>query len=287
MMEWKYGPATTQSTTSIPIQSQIKTTFCFEFVWLNGLMVDEFVGGRPTIAAQLLPSFHPSTKKTFFICWLDSIRGRKEMKANQQPTFIEENVGWLLSLFFLQSHNSRRQNQSLFSAFSWMNARGEEEIVCFVFPQLSPPLIQKSFDQWRKSKAATATRETNQTIPSILSRSGRRIDWSCLLGLPRSIWLLGLGSIHQHNQFISFWYLGSPPVTEAASWGCSPSLSALGKNAPYNWESPAPIWISSLLTHLLSPIQKRLEWWRWHAFQVASYFYIWINKSYIVDGIWD
>ena len=114
LMEWKYGPATTQSTTSIPIQSQIKTTFCFEFVWLNGLMVDEFVGGRPTIAAQL-PAASPIR---FVVCFIHHSAKQQPLKlAPPQPAQSPRQAG-LLSLLFVWVGVDWLLKSGLFVSFS-------------------------------------------------------------------------------------------------------------------------------------------------------------------------
>ena len=52
-------------------QSQIKTTFCFEFVWLNGLMVDEFVDGAGMAEGRLRRFINPQTQTSLLqsISW--------------------------------------------------------------------------------------------------------------------------------------------------------------------------------------------------------------------------
>ena len=75
------------------------------FDWMDGvdgLMIDELVDGAAAantnqnknlifificFRPSLLAFLHPSAKERFSICWLDSGRGRKEMKANQQTTY--------------------------------------------------------------------------------------------------------------------------------------------------------------------------------------------------------
>ena len=111
------------------------------FDWMDGvdgLMIDELVDGAAAantnqnknlifificFRPSLLAFLHPSAKERFSICWLDSGRGRKEMKANQQTTFIKENVGWLLSLFFLHLP-SLFQQQSIIQFHWWLELLG-------------------------------------------------------------------------------------------------------------------------------------------------------------------
>ena len=95
----------------------------------------------------------------------------------------------------------RKGNQSLSSSFSLMNDWRREEIVCFLSPQLSPPLIQKSFDQWRKSKAARAT-QLNLLFFS-LQREKEKKDWF-VGGLPRSVSSLGP---HSQTQTLLHWLI--------------------------------------------------------------------------------